>query len=127
MKLINLFKKLLKHYDYNSTQISDEITTGVRDMTTEQAIRPTPETSGHRFERLARAGKVLAAVLALLYLINGTGAAAGYAKAHQTAEHDSAQALAEMVWVGVAWPVVLHHMMAADPLERVNARSDLDA
>ncbi len=84
------------------------------------------ESSGRKSKRLSRVIKVSAAVFAMLYTINGTGAAAGYAKALRTGDGNSVQIIAETLWVGVAWPFVLHDMMWADPLQRVESRPELD-
>ena len=78
-------------------------------------------------KRLPRVIRVAAAVFAVLYMINGTGAVAGYAKALRTADHSSVQSIAETLWVGVTWPLVLHDMMWADPLQRVGSRPELNS
>ena len=96
-------------------------------MTSKEMPSATPETVGPKAQSLGRAIKVAAVALAVLYAINGTGAAAGYAKALPMGDQSSMQTVAQTVWVGVAWPLVLHDMMQADPFRRVDAGPDFAA
>jgi hypothetical protein len=80
------------------------------------------QASGRTSKRLSRTFKVAVAACALLYTVSGTGAAAGYAEALQPGDDSSAQLIAETLWVGVAWPFVLHDRIWANPLHRVEAR-----
>lgn len=88
-------------------------------MSTKLALLAGSDSSWHGSKRLSRVVKVAVTAFALLYMINGTGAAAGYANALRTEHDSSVKRVAEMVWVGVAWPIVLHDMMRAAPLKRV--------
>jgi hypothetical protein len=96
-------------------------------MTSKQTPTAALESIGSQSKPCAKVFKVGAAVFAILYLINGTGAAAGYAKTLQTGHESSAQILSQTIWVGVTWPVVVHDMMRADPMQRVEARADFNA
>ncbi len=88
-------------------------------MSTKLALLAGSDSSWLGSKDLSRVVKVAVTAFALLYMIYGTGAAAGYANALRV-EHDSAvKRVAEMVWVAVAWPIVLHDMMRAAPLQRV--------
>lgn len=80
------------------------------------------QASGRTSKRLSRTFKVAVAACALLYTVNGTGAAAGYAKALQSGDDSSAKMIAETLRVGVAWPFVLRDRIWAKPLHRVEAR-----
>lgn len=100
-------------------RIRDELNTGISGMSTKLnllagrgAFRPMPE----RFSRFV---KIAVTAFAILYMINGTGAAAGYANALHRGPDSSAQRVAELVWVGVTWPVVVHDMTWAAPLKRI--------
>jgi hypothetical protein len=95
-------------------------------MTSKQTPFAARESIGLQSKPLARVMKVAAAAFAILYMINGTGAAAGYAKAFRTGHESTANIVAQSVWVGIAWPVVLHDMMRAEPMQRVEARPGLD-
>lgn len=96
-------------------------------MTSTQTPSNPQQSAGPQSTPFARAVKVAAAAFAILYLINGTGAAAGYVKALRAGEENSAHILAQILWVGVTWPVVMHDMMRTEPLDRVGTRPDLDA
>jgi hypothetical protein len=96
-------------------------------MTSTQSPSTKQQTVDPQSKPFARAVKVAAAAFAILYLINGTGAAAGYVKALPAGEENSAHVVAQTLWVGVTWPVVVHDMMRAEPLARVETRPDLDA
>ncbi len=96
-------------------------------MSAKLSLHAGQESVWLKSKRFSRVIKMAAAVFAVLYMINGIGAAAGYAKALQTADHSSVQIIAETLWVGVAWPLVLHDMMWADPLQRVESRPELNS
>jgi len=100
-------------------RIRDELMTGVRDMSTKLILLAGQGTLWLESKRLSQMIKAAVTVLVLLYMINGTGAAAGYASALRTEHNGSVQRIAETVWVGVAWPIVLRDMMRAAPLQRV--------
>jgi hypothetical protein len=88
-------------------------------MSTKLALLAGSDSSWHGSQSLSRVVKVAVTAFALLYMINGTGAAAGYANSLRMEHDSSVKRIAEMVWVGVAWPIVLHDMMRAAPLQRV--------
>ena len=71
--------------------------------------------------------KMAAAAFAILYLINGAGVAAGYANALRMGPNGSEQQVADGIWVGVAWPIVLRNTMTADLLQRLGPLSELDS
>jgi hypothetical protein len=96
-------------------------------MSAKLSLHAGQESVWLKSKRFSRVIKMAAAVFAVLYMINGTGAAAGYAKALRTADHSSVQSIAETLWVGVTWPLVLHDMMWADPLQRVESRPELNS
>jgi len=96
-------------------------------MTSKQTPNAAQQTADPQTKPLARAAKVAAVAFAILYMVNGTGAAAGYAKALRSDGESSTNVIAQTVWVAVTWPVVLHDMMRAEPLERVETRVDVDA
>jgi len=96
-------------------------------MTSKQTPSAAQHIGGPQTKPLSRAVKVAAAAFAILYLVNGTGAAAGYAKALPSGGESSASVVAQTLWVGVTWPVVVHDMMRAGPLERVETRAGAHA
>jgi hypothetical protein len=96
-------------------------------MTSTQTPSTTHQTAAPQSKPLAQAVKMAAATFAILYLINGTATAAGYVKALPAGDGTSAHVVAQTLWVGVTWPVVLHDMMRAEPLDRIGIPSDLDA
>ena len=95
-------------------------------MSDKLTLRTEQETVVLKSKRFSRVIKMAAAAFAILYMINGTGAAAGYANALRMGHDSSVQIIAETLWVGVAWPIVLHDMMWADPLQRTESRPELD-
>jgi hypothetical protein len=95
-------------------------------MSAKLSLHAGQESVWLKSKRFSRVIKMAAAVFAMLYTINGAGAAAGYAKALRTPDDSSVPIIAETFWVGVAWPFVLHDRMWADPLQRVESRPELD-
>ena len=96
-------------------------------MTSKQTPSAAQQTPGPQTKPLARAAKVAAVAFAILYMVNGTGAAAGYAKALRSSGESSVHVIAQTLWVGVTWPAVVHDMMQAEPLDRVETRAGVDA
>lgn len=92
-------------------------------MTSKRTPSTAQRTASPQSKPLTRAVKVAAAAFAVLYVINGTAVAAGYVKALRAGDESS---IAQTVWVGAAWPVVIHDMMRAGPLERVGNWFDRD-
>jgi len=78
-----------------------------------------------RSERASRLLKATAFALAAIYAVNGAGAAAGYANQLPANSDSSAQQIADMVQVGVSWPVVLHDIVSADDFQRIDPVSKL--
>lgn len=78
-------------------------------------------------KHLARALKIAVGAFAILYLINGAGAAVGYANTLPVRPDGPEQHVADAIWVGVAWPVVLLNTMVADPMQRLGPLPQVDS
>jgi hypothetical protein len=94
-------------------------------MSAKLSLHAGQESVWLKSKRFSRVLKMAAAAFAILYLINSAGAAAGYASALRMGPDGSEQQVADAIWVGVAWPIVLHDKMRTDPLQRVGPPSKL--
>ena len=86
------------------------------------ALRAGREAPWFESTRISRVIRMAVATLAILYMING--AAAGYVNALRTGHDKSAESMAEVMWVGLTWPIVLHDMASADPFQRIEPVSE---
>lgn len=88
------------------------------------ALRAGREAPWFESTRISRVIRMAVATLAILYMINGAAAAAGYVNALRTGHDKSAESMAEVMWVGLTWPIVLHDMASADPFQRIEPVSE---
>lgn len=70
-------------------------------------------------KHLPRALKVTAATIALFYIIAGGKIAGDYAGSPQLVSTNLGTQVTKTIWMGVAWPVVLHNTMTTHPLQRL--------
>ena len=88
-------------------------------MIATRELNPEQKSAWLKSNHLARVIKLAAVTLAIVYSVNGSVIAADYANSPRLAKADFGARVASTVWMGVAWPAVVHNKMTTEPMQRL--------